>query len=334
MTRVILILLCLCWPALASGQALGEQRTLVALVNFQDTRTQPWSVDQAQQAIFGPNSMASFWTEASAGQTWFTGTVTPWLTLPVNLSAGCGQGSTWPPLVDAAITTAGFTLAAYQRIMIVTNAAGSCSTLNGTAQVNGTKAWLFGNLNVSTARHEMGHLLGLWESQGETCQPTCTTFTYAPNDDITGQPSAGLPNAVNRELLGFGEALRVTESGDYFLRGYALPENGQPKAIKMFAMQSGILGLPTYLYVEARVQAGYDLSVPPGVKLHAGTFCCAPILKDLDPSSGRDYVLDPGQVYTWNGVRVRTMTADITGALVHVDFLNPQASVRNLRVRP
>jgi hypothetical protein len=54
-------------------QTLGEQRTLVILVYFQDYPTEPYTVAEAQSVMFGTTS--NFFLENSFQQTWLSGDV-------------------------------------------------------------------------------------------------------------------------------------------------------------------------------------------------------------------------------------------------------------------
>jgi hypothetical protein len=60
---------------------LGEQRTLLILVNFQDNPIEPYTVADAESALFGETS--DFFLENSSQQTWLSGDVVGWYTIPV-----------------------------------------------------------------------------------------------------------------------------------------------------------------------------------------------------------------------------------------------------------
>ena len=78
MIRVLVGLFCV--VALQAQYAwftLGEQKTLVAVMNVGGGTPSPSAVDAARQMVFGPqvNSIDHFYREASFGQAWFTGDV-------------------------------------------------------------------------------------------------------------------------------------------------------------------------------------------------------------------------------------------------------------------
>jgi hypothetical protein len=69
----------------------GAQSTLVILVNFQDAPTnQPYTLAAAQSVVFGP--VNNFILENSYQQTWLTGDVVGWYTIPLS-STTCNLSS-------------------------------------------------------------------------------------------------------------------------------------------------------------------------------------------------------------------------------------------------
>jgi hypothetical protein len=72
-------------PAGTLPNTLGAQSTLVILVNFQDDpANQPYTVVDAQSAVFGV--VSNFFLENSYQQTWVTGDVAGWYTIPLSSS--------------------------------------------------------------------------------------------------------------------------------------------------------------------------------------------------------------------------------------------------------
>ena len=68
-----------------SGEALGEQRTLITLINFQNDTTTPYTAAQVEAEILdadNPRSTASWIREVSYGRAWLTGDVIDWTTMP------------------------------------------------------------------------------------------------------------------------------------------------------------------------------------------------------------------------------------------------------------
>src|SRR5438093_6289421 len=164
----------------AVPNTFGEQRTLVILVNFQDNPIQPYTLSDAQGVVFGTTS--NFFLENSYGQTWLTGDVAGWYTVPVN-STVCDPA--FSGYADSAATAAGANLSAYTHIVYVTPYNSGCG-FSGSATVGGnpSRALINGYLELGTVGHEIGHNLGLLHSHSLVCSdgtrigPTCTRLEY------------------------------------------------------------------------------------------------------------------------------------------------------------
>jgi hypothetical protein len=90
----------------------GAQSTLVILVNFQDAPTnQPYTVADAQSLVFG--TVNNFILENSYQQTWLTGSVVGWYTIPLS-STTCNISSI-ASYAQSAASAAGVNLSAYTR---------------------------------------------------------------------------------------------------------------------------------------------------------------------------------------------------------------------------
>ena len=102
---------------------LGEQKTLVLLINFQDNPTErPWTIDEVQTMVFG--TVDDYYQEASYGQTWLTGDVMGYYTLPID--AVCDStlitSSAEQMLLDNGIDSS-----QYKRLLyVLVQACGSC----------------------------------------------------------------------------------------------------------------------------------------------------------------------------------------------------------------
>ncbi len=95
--------------AAALPNTFGAQNTLVILVNFQDNTSQPWTVQDAQTMAF--TTASNFWLENSFQQTWLTGDVAGWYTLPIT-STTCNTSSIQTYAQQAA-QSAGYVLSNY-----------------------------------------------------------------------------------------------------------------------------------------------------------------------------------------------------------------------------
>jgi hypothetical protein len=138
-------------PAGPLPNTFGAQSTLVILVNFQDAPTnQPYTVADAQGVVFGTAS--SFFLENSYQQTWLTGEVVGWYTIPLS-STTCNITSI-ASYAQAAASAGGVNLSAYSHYVYafpqnnVCGFGGSSNIGGNPSQswINGTKAavvWIF-----------------------------------------------------------------------------------------------------------------------------------------------------------------------------------------------
>src|SRR5215470_10049378 len=116
---VVLLITMMAGRAMAAvlPNTFGQQNTLVILVNFQDNTSQPFSVSDVSSSIFGPGSSATNWDlENSLQQTWLTGSVVGWYTLPLS-AANCPDTNTIASDANAAATAAGVSLSGYTHLM-------------------------------------------------------------------------------------------------------------------------------------------------------------------------------------------------------------------------
>jgi hypothetical protein len=137
--------------------ALGAQSTAVILVNFQDHPTnEPWTLLQVQSAVFGGAGAGGFILENSYQQTWLTGDVYGWYTIPLS-SASC-YAELIASYAKSAATAAGVNLSSYTHYVYVFPYDPECGW-TGSAQIGGSEAWVNGTLNPNTFAHELGHNL-------------------------------------------------------------------------------------------------------------------------------------------------------------------------------
>ena len=65
----------------ATTKTIGQQNVLVLLVNFQDDKRQPFTIEQVQNIIL--KGVNDYYQEASYGKTYFSVTVKGYYTLPL-----------------------------------------------------------------------------------------------------------------------------------------------------------------------------------------------------------------------------------------------------------
>jgi hypothetical protein len=318
----------------------GAQQTLVILVNFQDAPTQPWTISQVQSAVFGSTGASGFIQENSYGQTWFTGDVRGWYTIP-DSSTTCNTAQIATD-ADNAAAAAGVNLASYPHKVYVYPNNSACGW-SGVAGVGGnpSQAWINGEIAPTLFAHELGHSLGLWHSHGLDCGSAviganCTVLEYGNITDIMGD-LLGDYTAFQKERLGwinYGSSPPITTvavSGTYAIDPWE-STGTNPKALKILKSTDATTGLRTWYYVEFRQPVGWDQGLlsyasgsnnfTNGVLVTTGTESTpnSSNLLDMTPGSWGASALVPGQTFTdpTAGVTITTSSVSSSGASVQV----------------
>jgi hypothetical protein len=324
----------------------GEQKVLVLLVNFQDLQTQPFSVTQVQNTVFG--TVNSFYRESSYQQTWLAGDVYGWYTLPIS-SSTCDT-SAIATYAKQAAAAAGVNLSAYNRQVYAFPSLSTCG-FTGASTVGGTpsQSWINGSMTLRTVGHELGHGMGIYHGRALDCGSqviggTCTTIEYGDSLDILGQPGVtGHSHAAQKERLGwlgYGSSPGITTvqaNGTYWIDPYE-SIGSNPKALKVLKSIDSVTGVKTYYYVEFRRPIGFDSfisgnnNVMNGVMIHTSVdpYYRDNYLLDMTPetSSWSDAALVVGRSYNDPNINV-TMTplsVSNSGASVAISF-GPQPCV-------
>jgi len=322
---------------------LGAQRTLAILVNFQDKPSEkPWTTSQANSLMFGSGGVSEFFKENSSQQTWLTGSVAGWYTIPVN-STVC-DGFAIEKSAKAAAQAAGFNLANYERFVYIfpKNACG----YSGMGQVGAvpSSTWINGSMILRTVAHEMGHNLGLHHAHALDCGDTtlggtCTAQEYGDTLDIMGYSgTVGHFNGFNKERLGWlasSNIINVASGGNFYLK----PASTQTTSGKVLKIANGLdsSGAPNYYYVEYRQPLGFDAQITDrgvvdpnnvfkGVAIHQASPSNGNSGQLLDMTAGSNFVdmkdaaLIGGRSFSDSGMTVTTQWTDTSQALVSVDF--------------
>ncbi len=328
----------------------GAQNTAVILVNFQDESIQPFTASYASGVIFSDAYSASgYYLENSFQQTWLTGNVFGWYTIPVSYTT-CDVSSI-ATYAQQAATAAGVNLSGFQRFLYIFP--NNACTWWGYSYIGGTpsQSWIrdYSNstsgLQVMNVSHELGHGFGLYHSHALNCGSTtyaatsCSSVEYGDTLDFMGNANyvqGGDFNGFQKERLGWlnygtqPPIQTVTSSGTYTLAPYESQDSGV-KALKI--LQSGSTN--SYYYVELRQAQGYDnflssgyTEVLNGVVVHQGVAGSANSseLLNMLPSvtNWTSPALDVANSYTDStaGISLTPTAVSSTGASVQVTLSN------------
>ena len=324
-----------------SGNPLGQHRVLVVMVNFQDKQTQPFTREQAQSVMFGTTS--DFYREASYGQTWLTGDVYGWYTIPVS-STACDTAAIANYAKQAA-AAGGANVTAYDHLVYAFPQ--NACTWQGRGSVGGSpsEAWVNEWFELGIVGHELGHNFGLYHSRSMDCGDAvvgsnCTISEYGDIFDLMGGADSAHFNLFQKERLGWinGAAnpplTNVSTSGSYWLDAY---EQGtmSSKGLKILKSTDAATGMKTWYYLEHRAAYGFDsflsgnTNVLNGVVVRTGSDASGQntYLLDMTPAtdSWYDAALTLGQTFTDvdAGVTFTVLSADAAGALVQVSLVSP-----------
>lgn len=321
----------------ALAYARGEQKALMILVNFQNAPVQPYSVDTASALLL--STVNNFDRENSQDQTWITGQVTGWHTIPLDNTV-CDTTAIRTYARQAAART--IDLTQYKRFIYAFPSNSGCSWW-GLGQVGGSTsdAWVNGNLATRVVAHELGHNYGVYHSRALECGTTtlgatCSSIEYGNVADIMGMSGTVAHfNAFQKERMGwlnYGASypmLTVTGDGVFTVEPYAQMTAG-PKALKILKSVDPATLKRTYYYVEYRRGVGFDASLTNnaslagGVVIHTGSEASANSSEILDmtpeTSSWTDPALPVGRAFydATSGVTITTLSTGTTGATVDV----------------
>jgi hypothetical protein len=331
---------------LPAAPVVGEQRTVVLLVNFPDNPVQPYTVADAQNAVFTTTS--NFYREGSFQQTWLAGDVFGWFTIA--LSSQVCDPSTLASLAQQAARSVGVDLSRYARYVYMFPTI-PC-VWSGMATVSGTpsESWINDKLNLYILAHEIGHNFGLLHAHAWYCPTSyvmdpCTWYEYGDFVNAMGN-KAGHFNGFDKEQLGWlgyktaPPITTVLASGTYDLEPFESVPAGGAKALKIVRSTDPTTGARTWYYVESRRNIGFDSflsgfygpNVVNGVMIRTGTDAdpWSSNLLDMTPETSDfwDPALEVGRSFTDPnaGVTITTTSFTSSGASITVALSGPPCS--------
>lgn len=311
---------------------LGDQKTLVILINYTGSPTETDIKPQVRNTVF--TEIAAYFREISHNKINLVGDVVGWYTLP--MSATCPVSGIVPPEALKA-ASAVVNIADYSRLVLIPPSlnCGGVSGLSTTGKTSidvGGTTYLMSVSSVDKWRgqasisadislaHEMLHGFGLGHAN----------FTIAEDRDDFQDPlgrQRGFLNAPHLQNLGWLSPTNielVAASGRYTIEPLETATGGK----KILKLRSGI----GYLYAEYRQPIGSDSAVNllsggrvanvfQGALLHVpGAGAQSFIVPALTPVSTTDFALPPGRTYTdpTSGTSITTVSAGAAGLTVDV----------------
>ncbi|MEM0515853.1 NEW3 domain-containing protein [Pseudoalteromonas sp. YIC-827] len=323
---------------------MGEQKVLVLMLNFQDNPVKPWTTQEVEDMVFG--RVNDYYKEASYGQTWLSGDVRGYYTMPIDTTCDYFGMDKYAQQVAE---DKGIDLSQYERLVYMLPKNDSCGWRGqGTVGGSPSRAWINGELNLMTIGHELGHNLGLKHAKELSCgsgyiSESCNVVTYGDTLDVMGK-SEGHFNVFNKERLGWltaerGEIITADTDGSYQLEPYEQASSGQAKGLKVRRGTDAATGQPLWYYLEYRQGTGFDSflagkPVTEGVLVHlnkAESDLNSSLLLDMTPKSLlfdlEDAALVAGKSYNdaEAGVTITTKWADSSGVGVNISYSGQQS---------
>lgn len=275
--------------------SVGDQKTLVFLVRFQNSGPVPFSKSQAEQMVFN-GQLQKFYKEQSYNKVSLSGTVVDWTTMSNSSSGANGAFSTcqavdmFNPEIQSAITRNGIALGNYSRALFLLEGpgmAGGCSGIGKSdIRLNGStyslsQSWVgLRDYNTKSSNHpfawtrldfvmshELGHALGVMHANGWDCGTNviggnCSHVEYGNVYDTMGDSnSLSLHfNAFYKELLGWitpSSIVDITNSGTYTINPLeGVGLSAQPRKLAAKIRMKNSNIYPFYL--EYRRGLGFD----------------------------------------------------------------------------
>lgn len=352
-------------PGKADPRNLGDQKTVVLLVNFLDNRGEPGELITTQEAsnrVFDDtnfNSINSWVKEVSYQKAFMSGDVFGWYSLQENQI--CNIFDLAQVSMDAANADVDFLQ--YDRLIVVFPDTSICN-YDGFANIGPLSSVITpdgnnllsiiginGPLNIDdgTGAHELGHNFGNYHAGFWECGDTCQSdpIVADPFDIMGSSGGRGHFNAFHKETVGWFDPTNIlgtTENGIYFIEPIEITTNG------LQALKIPIANGLNYS-IEYRIPEGYDsenynfgsavlgIDVYAGAMLHLDKFTSLPgnnldtQLLDMFPNSNPnqlfdayDVVLREGQTFEDPDNNVSITTLSVTPNYLEVRLGPPPGS--------
>ncbi len=265
---------------------MGDQKTAVFLVNFQNDTRQIISNEQVNNLMFNnSDSVDKYFREVSFNKASFSGNVYGWLTLPTN-STSCDYYD-WALQADSIAQQNNIDLSNF-KYRIYAFPTGVCP-YGGIGEIGGLgaqfyRSWVFYPDYVGIYKHELGHNLGVHHANGLSCAnpsetnyQNCTNTEYADITDTMGDAYGGTQfNAPHKVATGWINSTNVSEAinttGTFNVYN-SETETTLPQVLKMLTPYTNYGGSSNdYYYISYRQPLGFDSVLRPettgGVSIH------------------------------------------------------------------
>jgi S-layer homology domain len=308
----------------------GSSTVIAILLKFLDTGTEPFTVAQVQDKVFGASGTSAYYAEASYGAHTLSGVVTQWLTATVNTPTTCDYITVANQAVARA-QAAGYNPGSYQKqVYFFPHLPCGWSGLGG-----GSQAWINQSNSVLVIGHELGHCFGLGHSSSLDCGDvvlggSCTVSEYGDRFSIMGNSAARHFPAHYKYLLGYlppgSYPTHTSGSAVYTIAPIETPGGS------LYAVQIPVPESQYTYWLEYRQPIGFDAGMSgnpiSGALVHLGpgypTYSCYSCLLDMTPTTSGfgDAALAVGETYTdaSAALHVTPLSADASGLVVQVEL--------------
>lgn len=285
----------------------GDQKVLVVMVNFQNTKEPSLTKETVRNIVFG--EVDRYYREISYDTIFLTGDVFGWYNVPLKQS--CNTSLAKLESIRAVDSFVDFKN--YGRLLIIAPFGPSCgwgglSDIGKKTVHTGDGDVLISSAGIrsatfSTIAHELGHQFGTHHADSLMCKKSaiadsgCVYDEYGDPYDIMGnrvERHVGHMNALRKEYLGWlGEKTlkQISVSGLYTLEPIEIAGDGL-KAIKIQRKRND------FLYVEYRQPIGFDKTIGKNSNVFEGALLH---VRKPDGDARRSALIDPtppGDIFT------------------------------------